>query len=144
MSSFTIYIDRLRDGSVLRVCEDHDPAFLGVQEPQLRFQDPIHVEGEIYLAEEHLIIQLQVTTTAQIPCVICNRPVAVPVQMEDFTHTEPLEEMRSNLFHYDQPLREAVLLETPQFIECNAGQCPAVSGYQWDPWGPWTTCDCSK
>lgn len=121
---FNIYVDRLRDGPTLKIKENFSPDFLDVHETDLSFSDPVAVSGEAYLAEDHLIIHLKIKTTASIPCTICNNPVKFAISIGDFYHAEPLAEIRSPIFNYKEPLREAILIQVPPFTECHEGKCP--------------------
>ena len=82
------------------------------------------VKGEAYLAEQSLILHLNIETFCKIPCSICNSPVRVPVQLKNFYHTVPLEEIRGGIYNFKELIREAILIETPHFAECNDGLCP--------------------
>lgn len=122
--AFKIYIDQLRDGHSEKISENLDPEFLGVREEDLNFVDPVDVEGEAYLADNDLVLHLDVHTLATIPCAICNEAVKVPIDLTNFYHTTPTVEIKSGIFNFRETLRENILLNTPLFAECNNGQCP--------------------
>jgi hypothetical protein len=46
------------------------------------------------------------------------------LNVDNFYHTEPTEEIRSAVFDYSDALREALLIELPRTVECNGGKCP--------------------
>ncbi len=124
MSTFKILIDRLKGGQTQKIEEMADPAFLGPDEPELRFQAKVSVKGEAYLAEADLIIHLKARTKIQMPCAVCNKMIEVHLQVDNFYHAEPIEEIPSAVFDYSEALREALLIELPRTVECNGGTCP--------------------
>ena len=123
VKEFEVYIDRLKDGHTLKVHEDIEPSFLDIKEQELRFPSPVSVCGDIYLAEDHLVLHLKVKTEAHVPCVICNELFAYPIEA-DFYYTVPPEELIKPIFDYTEALREVILLEIPTFAECHDGKCP--------------------
>ncbi len=124
MKPFKIYIDRLKAGQTEEIEEEIPSDFLDVNEKDLSFPDPVKIHGETYLAEDHLVIHLQIETTIRLPCSICNEPLLIAVVVNDFYHTEPIKELRSPIFDYTPALREAILLQIPSFAECHQGHCP--------------------
>lgn len=121
--AFKIYVDQLRNGSVETIHEVLSPAFLDVKEKNLKFEGDVIVDGEAYLADHDLILKLTIRAEATMPCSICSEPVRVPVEVIDMYHSEPYETIKSGIFIFKDVLREAIILETPQFAECN-GDCP--------------------
>ena len=124
MEILKIYIDRLKEGDTEKLDATLPPSILDIQEEELSFPEEVRVSGEVYLADEHLVAHLQAQTTALIPCSICNEPVKLAILVKDHYATEPLSEIRSAIFDLTPEVREALLLQVPQFIECNAGNCP--------------------
>lgn len=124
MESLKIYIDRLKDGHTEKMSEVLSPDFLDVKEEELTFKDPVKVEAESYLADEYLMVQLSVETSACLPCTICNQPVSFPVSIKNLSITQPLNEVKGAIFDLEEGIREAVLLHPPLFTECNQGKCP--------------------
>lgn len=122
--SFKIYVEQLKDGHTETIDEKFGSEFLDIKEEQLSFQDPVHVTGEAYLAEDSFILQLNVETIASIRCSICNEPVKVPIEIKNLYHVEPLSEIKTAIFNFKDVLRENILLETPRFAECMQGNCP--------------------
>lgn len=121
--SLKIYIDRLTGEKTERIEETLDPSFIAVDEKDLQFHTPVVLKGKAYLAEDHLIIQLIVQTEAEIPCAICNESVKKKIDVKGFYHTEDLANIRGHVYDYTDPLREAVLLEVPSYVEC-LESCP--------------------
>jgi uncharacterized metal-binding protein YceD (DUF177 family) len=124
MEALKVYVDRLKDGHHLKIKEILPPNFLDVQDEELLFQEPVHISGEIYLAEDHLVMHLTIGTSALLPCSICNGAVCSPIAIKDVYLTEPLEEIKNALFDVTERIRETILLQIPLFTECNQGKCP--------------------
>jgi uncharacterized metal-binding protein YceD (DUF177 family) len=127
---FKIYIDQLRDGEVENLLEEFSPEFLDVNEPDLKFIDPINLRGEAYLAENMLMLHLDIKTACMIPCSICNESVKVPIEIIGFYHAVPLDEIKGGIFYFQEMLRETILLNTPILAECNQGKCPQRTSLQ--------------
>jgi uncharacterized metal-binding protein YceD (DUF177 family) len=124
MHTLKIYTDRLKGGHLLKVEETLSPDFLDIQEKELLFQEPVRVTGDIYLAEDHLVMHLTMETSATLPCSICNTAVHTPIFIKNAYLTEPLDEIKHALFDVTERIRETILLQVPLFAECNCGQCP--------------------
>jgi len=124
MKELTIYIDRLRGGHEHTVEETLSPAFLAIDEEDLQFADPVHIHFQAYLAEDHLVVHLDVDTAATIPCAICNEPVHLPIVLKHHTLTTLLSEIKGAIYDITEEVREAILLQIPLFTECNSGKCP--------------------
>jgi len=123
-TSLQIYLERLKEGVSEKIECVVPSSQLDLSDDDVSFEDPVTLSGETYLASDHLIIRLQVTATAVLPCSICNDPVSIPITLSPFYHTEETDRLPSATFDYGQELREAILLETPLFAECNQGNCP--------------------
>lgn len=121
---FKIYLESLRGGKTEKIQFRTTPNFLDVSEEDLKFNRDVHVTGEAYIADDVLILHLNATAHAVIPCSICNAPVEMTVNVHDFYHAEPLEELKSGYFNFQEIIREAIVLETPPFAECREGNCP--------------------
>lgn len=77
-----IPIEHLQEGKSVAISENFDPKFLEINDEDLSFSNPIEVNGKAYLAEDMLIIQLDMKGGASLPCSICNKKVAVPFFMK--------------------------------------------------------------
>ena len=122
-SECILFIDRLQSGKTEKIKEILSSEFLDVHEPELKFSDKIFIDGEAYLANEHIIIQLEIKLSAVIPCSICNLPTEFPLELHRFYHTEEISQIKSHIYNYSSSLREAILLEVPSFVECK-DNCP--------------------
>ncbi|HRD55973.1 MAG TPA: hypothetical protein PLC42_06210 [Parachlamydiaceae bacterium] len=121
--AFKIFADQLRDGHEEEIHENFPPDFIGVKEKDLSFNESVKVDGKAYLAEDSLVLNFDIKAFAMIPCAVCNSLVRTEIAIHNFYHAEPLSEIKSGIFHLQEILREVILLETPQFAECNQGKC---------------------
>lgn len=121
---FEIFLEQLRGGGSEKIDVTCASDFLDVNEDDLRFEPPVKVTGEAYMADEELILHLDAVAHAVKPCSICNEPVKVSVEVRNFYHAQPLAEIKGGCFNYQEILREAILLEVPSFAECQQGNCP--------------------
>jgi uncharacterized metal-binding protein YceD (DUF177 family) len=124
MDNLKIYIDRMQGGQSHKIDETLPPEFLEIDEKDLLFDEPIALKAEAYIADDHLIIQLNAETSAYLPCSICNEPVQLPIVVKDATTTKPLSEINGSVFDLSGEVRESLLLQTPLFAECSGGKCP--------------------
>lgn len=127
---FKIYVEQLRDGQVEKIAEVLEPSFLEVHESELSFVDPIDLQGEAYLADDELILHLNVSTFALMPCKICNDMVKAPIEIDNSYHAIPLGEVKGGIFNLAPLLREQILLELPLLVECHEGHCPKRQAMQ--------------
>lgn len=118
-----VYIDRLGDGRIEEIDEIVPPELMDIQEKDLEFKDPIRLAGKAYLAESHLVIQIKIEARAYIPCLICNEKIQKKIIIPSFYHTEEVVNIKGHIYDYASPMREAILLEVPSFVEC-MGSCP--------------------
>lgn len=119
-----IYIDRLKGGHLESIQETVPQDFMDIHEKELSFIKPVSVSGSAYLVGQELILRLKVSTEILLPCAICNEPIEFPIVLNDFCHAVDIGELKSSVFDYSSELREAILLQTPQFAECHNGNCP--------------------
>lgn len=127
---FKIYVDQLHEGYVETLSESFSPEFLDVHEKDLKFVDPVDVQGEAYLADDMLVLHIDIHTIGMIPCAICNEPVKVEVTIPGSYHAIPLDEIKGGIYNFQEILRETILLEVPILAECNQGKCPQRSAFQ--------------
>lgn len=118
-----IYIDRLRDGNELSIEESVPSELLDLQDGDLEFAREVKISGEAYTTDDHLIIRLEIETCAYLPCTICNEKVEIPINIHDFAQTLELTEIRKAIYDFSKDVRDAILLKTPRFAECE-GNCP--------------------
>ena len=114
-----IYIDRLKEGQEDIFEGTTSTSFLGTDPV---FQETLSLSGKAYVTGDHLILKLQASTAAWIPCSICNELTLVPITLTNFYHAESTKDIPST-FDFTELLREDILLQLPLFTECN-GNCP--------------------
>ncbi len=122
--AFKIFVSRLRDGQKEIIDESFSPTFLEVHEEELAFSVPVEVHGEAELAQDTLVLRLDIVTEATMPCAICNQDVQVKLEIADGCYTVPVAEIKGDVFNLKGILREAILLELPSRAECCQGNCP--------------------
>lgn len=128
MASYCIVlVEHLKDGKSTPIDEVFEPTTLELADDELSFESPIHVQGSGYLAEDLVVIQLDIEGSCYLPCAVCNKPVKIPFVLENTYITKPLSECSGGKVCFLQDLREAILLEIPSFTECEGGQCPERS-----------------
>ncbi len=123
ISACQIFVDRLKQGEEEPIDWTLSSAFLDVHEEALSFTPEVKVRGKAYLADTFLIVHVDIEATALIPCAICNEIVEKPIRLDEFYHAEPLAEIKEKIYDFTEKLRDAILLEVPQFTECNNGNC---------------------
>lgn len=116
-----IFIDRLMNGEEQEIDWDLPSTLLDIKDDKVCFTPEVSVKGRAYLAEDFLIIQVNISAIAILPCIVCNNNVEKPIVIEGFYHAEPVTKER--IFDFTEKLRDAILLEVPQFFECNNGNC---------------------
>ena len=121
---FKIFVDRLKGGKVDKLNLSLPPDFLDVTESHLSFKTDVSVKGEAYIAEDALVLHMDIGTREEIPCSICNSPVGVDIHLKGVYHIEPLADIKAGVFDPKEVIRENILLESPSFAECNQGNCP--------------------
>lgn len=121
---FKIWIDRLKANQTLHIDESFPSEFLDIQETELKMDTPVQIKGEAYTSEGELILHLSASTKGSMSCAVCNQMTEFDLKIQDFYHAVPLTEIPSACFDMREPLREALLLELPKFVECNRGKCP--------------------
>lgn len=119
-----IYTEQLKNGRKECIKLTVDPSFLDVHEKEVSFETPVHIEGEAYVTEDHLVLQLSCSTRVKLLCTICNDPLFFPLHISKIYYTLDLNQLPSAIFDYSSLIREELLLLIPPFAECNCGQCP--------------------
>lgn len=121
---FTIYIDRLNRGWVEKIALEVPPETFDLDTEHANFQTAIQLNGQAYLANDFLIIQISIATSVQTICTVCNDPLSAPIDLRNIYITKDLNEYRGATYHFQQDVVEEILLARPAYIECNGGQCP--------------------
>lgn len=121
---FRIFVEQLKQGHKREIDEEFTPDFLEIREKDLSFSKPIAVKGEAYLADNVLVLHLDVHTTAAMRCTICSEPTDVDIAIKGFYHAVPLVEIKGAIYDFREMLREEILLQVPMLAECHQGKCP--------------------
>ncbi len=122
--SLIIHTEQLEEGKKERIKATLPPDFLAISEAELSFKSPILLSGEAVVITDHLILLFSAKTEALMPCSVCNKNIRISIQVQEISHTLPLSEMASSIFDYTDLVREEILLQIPQFVECSSGKCP--------------------
>ena len=130
--SLTVNIDQLKKKSTEEIKVSANADILDIHVDDFYFHGTLDIQGEAYLASNNLILHLDLSAYAFVNCSICTKETEFPVQLHNFYHVEPLENLKRSIFDYSQLIKEELLLEVPRFKECNGGKCPereALSQY---------------
>lgn len=120
---FNIYIDRLLGGHVENIDEEIDPKVMETKDNLLTFEEPVKVTGKAYLAEDFLIMNLDIETKYKAPCKICSEDIEKPLEVRGIYLTKELKEIPSRVFDAMELVRDTIFLEIPDYHECG-GECP--------------------
>lgn len=124
MEQLKIYTEQLRSGKRETFDLTLPADFLDIHEQELAFETPIQLKGEVYAADDQMIVHLKAKTEGKMPCSICNQTTPFSLKTEDIYHTIPFNEISTQIFDLTDLVREEIILLIPQFIECNQGHCP--------------------
>ena len=116
-----IYVDRLRNKEKEILQEKISPTFLDINEKEIEFKNAITIKGKTSICEKNLLLEIDVTTTVHLPCIVCNKQVEIPVLCH-ICNLLPLDEI-DVIYDYSDLLRLEILLQIPSFVECNDGNC---------------------
>lgn len=121
---FNIYIERLREGHIEEISESFSSDFLNESPNEYRFEKPIQVTGQAYLAGDQLVIHLTLEAIVLIPCRICNEFTPLDIKVQEMYDGIPVESIKSGVYCIRQLIQEAMMLQLPEFYECHQGNCP--------------------
>lgn len=120
---FALYVDRIRDGNQLTINELFPSALLFQEEEELKFPSPVSFAGTALLSEGNLILQFKAKTDYAMPCSVCNAFASHTLETGNIDLFIDGEEFKSGIYFFDAALREAILLEIPQFKKCGGEKC---------------------
>lgn len=95
------------------------------EEKELKFTRPISIEGKSYLANDTLILRLNIKFFISIPCSICNTFFEKEFIIKNLLITEKLLKINS-VYDYKDEIRNACFLEIPSYIQCSE-KCPELN-----------------
>jgi uncharacterized metal-binding protein YceD (DUF177 family) len=119
-----VLISSLQSGKEKEIEAKFPASFLEVNEKELTFTESVNVKGKVYLAGDALIFHFSASVSFSLPCKVCNTNVNSELEVKNVIHAEDIEDMEGDRFNYANALREALLLELPDIIECSQGVCP--------------------
>jgi hypothetical protein len=118
MDNFKIYLDKLKNDKIEKIEASIDPKLFNLHnEKDLSFESPIKVTGKVYLTQESLILNLNITYTISMPCCICNTITNKTIDIKNYYITKDLKEIHCN-YNYLEEIRNISALEIPSFVEC--------------------------
>lgn len=121
---FHIEISRLRLAGSLPFEAEVKSSFMDLQPADsLQYEGKVLVKGKIDYHPDTLHLHLTLKAKASLPCVICQNPVKVDVEVKDVHHIEMLDEVLGLELDFGDFVRDSILLETPHRAEC-LGKCP--------------------
>jgi uncharacterized metal-binding protein YceD (DUF177 family) len=117
-------LDRLRDGHPETIEAVLPPEVIVLPKgDELVFDTPISVQGEAYLTDRFLILDLSIKTEVQLPCSFCNDSFKIPLDIVHYMHEEPLDELKGRFYEVATVVQEALLLEIPLYPLCGNTVC---------------------
>ncbi|MEM8728085.1 MAG: hypothetical protein AAGE99_05205 [Chlamydiota bacterium] len=122
-NAFEVHINRFGNGRTEKIDETLSPKIIDIDEEDLRFKHPIRLSGKAYPVRDRLMIQLKIETEVEIRCLICNEPTPKKIIIPCFYHTKEIATIKGDIYDCTNPVREAVVLEIPSFVECMEN-CP--------------------
>lgn len=90
---------------------------------ELSPQSDILVFGKAYCASEWIMVQALVTTLVCLPCSICDERCLLPIQLKQWEQSIPISSVKNGVIDLSESLREDLLLEVPNFIQCGGDTC---------------------
>lgn len=118
-----VRIGRLKAGQTEKIEEKIPVGYFDFPQSEMEFLGDVSLNGEAYVADDELVIRLDIEALVRIPCRICNEPVELPSKVKSFYHVQPLVEIKDDRFELKDLVRETLLLETVEYVECE-GKCP--------------------
>ena len=120
---FKIFIDRLSSGKEDELLFSFELQKKDIPKQGMSFPYPVRVSGKAYVADEYLVVHINLETKYNTQCKICNEIFEKPFSLSGYYLAEPLENISSRVYHLYDPLKDAILLGVPEFDECE-GNCP--------------------
>ena len=102
---FSIYIDRLASGNDEEISLSLPSDFLDIHEADLTFIGDVSIEGKAYLAEDHLVLHLDIQATCTMPCSFCNEIKKMELSSKEQYFTIPLAEISGKTYNFLEDVR---------------------------------------
>ena len=118
-NKFTIQLSLLRNDQIIKINEKVlFEEFELQKEKELIFDSPIEVKGDIYTANESLVMHFFIKFSIKLPCTICNEPTAKQILIDNLYITKDLNEI-DEIYDFTSEIKNACFLEIPSYVECN-------------------------
>ena len=88
------------------------------------YEAPLEVTAECRRSLDFLFIHLSIDTHVRAPCTICSENFVFPLHLTLNLEFDLKGEDRIETIDLVPHIREAVLLDTPLYMECSGGKCP--------------------
>lgn len=119
-----IDLNRLRQENVEEFEVALDPSIMELDPADnIKVTEPVEVQGRAYIADDELIVELDVEGVLEIHCAMCHEPFDYQVSVVNYVHNQPVSEIKHSTFDAKELVREAFLLEIPLFPQCGGNEC---------------------
>lgn len=124
LDDFILNVDLLRKEGAKDLDMSIESGRLQLDHQDAKFGPKVQLKGQAYLVDDRLILNLNVSTHAILPCTICNGEAEKLVEITNLYHVEELKNMKTTLFDFSEILKQEIFLEVPKYAECANGNCP--------------------
>lgn len=122
-----IFIDRLKNEKEEKIISLLSIEDLDIKnENEIFFKSPIELKAKVYLANEELIINLNLKFRIKMPCKICNEFTEQEIKVKNLYITESLENIKT-FFDLKNEIKNVCFLQIPTYVEC-LNSCPKRHG----------------
>ena len=129
MEELKLYIDRLRACEYKKFSFTSTPEIMECEDEvdsDVLFEKNIDITGEATLANDHLMININIYTTVKNYCKICNEQISHELSISEKHIPFSLKTMKSGVFHLKSYVQELIFLNIPKYSECK-NLCPERS-----------------
>ena len=84
---------------------------------------PIKVRGNVYKANDWVILEASVDTSILMPCSTCNELFEYPIHIDSWRVQENLSSIKEGFWDLTEQLREVIVLEFPHLAMCGKSAC---------------------
>ena len=122
-SKFKIFLGRLQNGAVHKIEETATFKEIGIEEEKdLYFSRPMSFNGRAYLAEDSLIVKMDIKFFISRPCKICSNLAEKELEIKNLYIIQDIKKI-ALAYNFRDELKNACFLEMPSFVEC-LDNCP--------------------
>ncbi|KPK33540.1 MAG: hypothetical protein AMS24_00675 [Chlamydiae bacterium SM23_39] len=104
------------------ITKSFSPDFLEIKEKDLTMDSLVKIDSRVYITNGYLIIDLTAKTEYKMHCSICNKLTSQPLEAKILLNI-PTKKIDNSIYSYKNDLRNALLLNIPNFVECEKN-CP--------------------